>query len=98
MTTGVISVVVTPSQFYSFLGDGTPSAEISITARINDLSAWNSLPNIRRGICMSNKDKWMVTAQVPLSMIDELKKSPFIESLKFSQPVSPTRWHKSTSK
>jgi len=68
----------------------TAADEISVIARVDDLSKWEALSEVRLGATIEGKDDdkdVLVTARLPLSRIERVRRLPFVKSLKASRPL-----------
>jgi len=74
------------------LGVSTGADEISVIARVSDVKAWESLSEVRIGTTISDgkgKKGAIVTARIPASRVEFVRKQKFVKSLKATRPLRP---------
>jgi Subtilase family len=69
------------------------SDKLSVTAIVYDIAALEKIGGVEivTRIPPTEKDKtWIVTAQIPLSKIEEIHQQPFVKSLKAARRINPS--------
>jgi subtilisin family serine protease len=70
----------------------TTSDEIAVIARVKSVSEWKELSDVIPGSTLgaTSDGTWIVTARVPVTSVEVVRKQSTVVSLKASQPVHPT--------
>lgn len=71
----------------------TASDETAVVAKVNDLSAWEALSEVRIGETLGDRDSdgtWVVTARIPLQRVEAVRSQSFVLSLKAAHIVRPS--------
>ncbi len=70
----------------------TEAGEVAVIAKVSDLDAWNNLSSVRTGADIgSTPDGYhLVTARIPLNRLEQIRREPFVISLKPGTPLKPT--------
>lgn len=67
--------------------------EIAVIAKVTDLTKWKSLSEVRIGATLSANTSaggtWLVTGRLPVRRIENVRKQPFVRSLKSAQLLQP---------
>jgi subtilisin-like proprotein convertase family protein/subtilisin family serine protease len=71
--------------------DSTETGEVAVIAKVSDLDAWNNMSEVRTGADIgSTPDGYhLVTARIPLDRLEEVRRAPFVISLKPGVPLKP---------
>lgn len=67
--------------------------EVPVLAKVSDLAAWEALSEVRVGNTVDTSEGGggaLVTARIPVSRIEAVRRHPFVLSLKASQILRPT--------
>lgn len=69
----------------------TEAGEIAVIAKVSDLDAWNNMSEVRTGADIgSTPDGYhLVTARIPLERLEQVRRAPFVISLKPGVPLKP---------
>ncbi|MCP5049617.1 MAG: S8 family serine peptidase, partial [bacterium] len=67
----------------------TDAGEISVIAKVEDLDKWINLSEVREGAVIGKgpDNNFIVTARVPVSRAEYIRKQPFVVSLKPAHPL-----------
>src|SRR5262245_44503065 len=71
----------------------TESGEVAVVARVASLTAWENLSEVRPGAAIGDPDRTgasIVTARIPISRVEFVRRQPFVESLKAARRLHPT--------
>jgi subtilisin family serine protease len=70
----------------------TEAGEVAVIAKVSDLDAWNNLSEVRTGAEIgSTPDGYhIVTARIPVDRLEEVRRAPFVISLKPGVRLKPT--------
>ena len=71
----------------------TDADEVAVLARVTDVRAWESQSEVRPGQVIGDKGPdgtYIVTARIPVSRIEAVRKHPFVKSLKAARRLSPS--------
>jgi len=65
--------------------------EIPVVAKVSDVEAWEAISEVRVGATIGKLEdgNYVVTARVPVSRIEAVRKQAIVASLKAAQPVRP---------
>lgn len=70
----------------------TAADEIAVIAKVTDLDSWNKLNRVRTVTSIdgtARDNTTIVTARIPVSMIEAIRQEKFVVSLKAARPVRP---------
>jgi subtilisin family serine protease len=69
----------------------TEAGEVAVIAKVSDLDAWNNMSEVRLGADIgSTPDGYhLVTARIPLERLEQVRRAPFVISLKPGVPLKP---------
>ncbi len=69
----------------------TDAGEVAVIAKVSDLDAWNNMSEVRPGADIgSTPDGYhLVTARIPLQRLEQVRRAPFVISLKPGVPLKP---------
>lgn len=69
----------------------TEAGEVAVIAKVSDLDAWNNMSEVRTGADIgSTPDGYhLVTARIPLDRLEQVRRAPFVVSLKPGVPLKP---------
>jgi subtilisin family serine protease len=69
----------------------TEAGEVAVIAKVSDLDAWNNMSEVRTGADIgSTPDGYhLVTARIPLDRLEQVRRAPFVISLKPGVPLKP---------
>ncbi len=66
----------------------TSPEEIAVVAKVRDVQAWEALSEVKVGVTLGADTEFsIVTGRIPIKRIEEVRRQPFVYSLKASQPV-----------
>lgn len=70
----------------------TETGEVAVIAKVADLEAWKSLSDVRSGaeIGKTPDGHYLVTARIPVDRLEQVRRTPFVISLKPGTPLKPT--------
>ncbi len=66
--------------------------EVAVIAKVTDLESWEQLSEVRVGGTIGVQDdngSWIVTGRLPISRVENVRRQPFVTSLKAAQPLQP---------
>ena len=66
--------------------------EAAVIAKVTDLAKWEQLSEVRVGATLSANTRggtWLVTARLPVGRIENVRRQPFVSSLKGAQLLQP---------
>lgn len=69
----------------------TGTGEVAVIAKVSDLDAWNNLDTVRPGAELGTTPdgNHIVTARIPIAEIEQIRREPFVVSLKAGVPLKP---------
>lgn len=70
----------------------TGADQVAVIAIVDDLDAWEALSEVKVGARVGSaaNGATIVTARLPVSRVEAVRRAPFVRSLKAAQPVRPT--------
>src|SRR5204862_7308724 len=65
--------------------------EIAVIAKVSAVTAWEGLSEVRVGanIGVADDGTSIVTGRIPIARIEQVRRQPFVKSLKAARPVVP---------
>jgi subtilisin family serine protease len=69
----------------------TKKGEVAVLGRVNNLTAWEDLDSVRRGISIPSPSggEWVVTARIPIENLESVCQLPFVLSFKAAERLRP---------